>query len=101
MKIKKGDNVIISTGKDKGSKGKVLKVYPLSNTVVVEGVNIAKKHKRANRRDTKGQMVKMPMPINASNVMVADSSTGKGVRVGKKEIGGKMVRVSKKTGNEI
>lgn len=100
MNIKKGDNVIVVAGKDKGTKGKVVKVFPSANKVVVEGANISKKHKKPTR-NAKGSIVEMPMPIDASNVMVLDARTGKQTRVGKKEVGAKMVRISRKTGNEI
>ncbi len=99
MKIKKGDNVIIIAGKDKGKTGKVLSVFPKENCVVVEGVNINKKHQRAKKSGSKGQVVDKTMPINASNVMINDG--GKRARVGKKLIGDKFVRINKKTGKEI
>lgn len=87
-------------GKSKGTKGKVVKVFPSINKVVVEGANIVKKHKKPTR-NAKGSVVEMPMPINASNVMIIDSRSGKQTRVGRKVVGGKMVRISRKTGNEI
>jgi large subunit ribosomal protein L24 len=99
MKIKKGDNVIVIAGKDKGKTGKVVAAYPAKNTVVVEGVNISKKHQRAQKSGSKGQIVDKTMPINVSNVVINDG--GKRARVGKKLIGDKFVRVNKKTGKEI
>jgi len=99
MKIKKGDNVIVIAGKDKGKVGKVLAVFPKENRVVVEGVNISKKHQKAKKSGSKGQVIDKTMPINASNVMVNEA--GKRARVGKKLIGGKFVRISKQTGKEI
>lgn len=68
MKIKKNDNVIVLTGKDKGKKAKVLKALPKLNKVVVEGVNIAKKHVRPRVAGKKGEVVERPMPIDVSNV---------------------------------
>ncbi len=68
MKIKKNDNVIVLAGKDKGTKGKVLKAFPKLNKVVVEGVNIAKKHVRPRVNGKKGEIVQRPMPIDVSNV---------------------------------
>lgn len=68
MKIKKNDNVIVLTGKDKGKKAKVLKALPKLNKVVVEGVNVAKKHIRARVSGKKGEIVDRPMPIDVSNV---------------------------------
>lgn len=99
MKIKKGDNVIVIAGKDKGKTGKVLSAYPKENKVIVEGVNISKKHQRAQKSGSKGQVVDKVMPIDASNVVINDA--GKRARVGKKLIGGKFVRINKKTGKEI
>ncbi len=99
MKIKKGDNVIVIAGKDKGKTGKVLLAIPAENKVLVEGINVSKKHQRALKSGSKGQMVDKAMPLHVSNVMISEG--GKRVRVGSKLIGGKMVRISKKTGKEI
>jgi len=99
MKIKKGDNIIVIAGKDKGKTGKVLCAYPKDNAVLVEGINISKKHQRAQKSGAKGQIVDKAMPINVSNVMI--NAAGKRARVGKKLIGDKFVRVNKKTGKEI
>ena len=104
MKIKKGDNVIVIAGKDKGKTAKVVKAFPKEDLVVVEGVNMRKKHERARKSNSKGQIVEKAMPIHVSNVMVLEGK--KGVRVGKKVIGlpgqgDKKVRVSRKTGKEI
>ncbi len=72
MKIKKGDNVIVIAGSNKGKKGKIIKVFPALNKVVVEGVNIVKKaHKKTKKGDV-SQMVEIPMPIHASNVSKKD-----------------------------
>lgn len=101
MNIKKDDNVIIIAGKDKGMKGSVIKALPKENKVIVSGVNILKKHSRPTKSGQKGQIIEKTMPINVSNVMLVDAKTGKGTRVGKKMIGDKKVRISKKTGNEI
>ena len=68
MKIKKGDNVKIITGKDKGKSGKVVRVLVKENKVIVEGLNMMKKHQRPRKSGEKGSMVNMAMPINASNV---------------------------------
>lgn len=99
MKIKKGDNVIIIAGKDKGKTSKVVRAFPKKNSVIVEGINVHKKHQRARKSGSKGQIVEMAMPINASNVTISDG--GKRARIGKKLVGGKFVRVNKKTGKEI
>ncbi len=99
MKIKKGDNIIVIAGKDKGKTGKVLVAFPAKNAVLVEGINISKKHQRAKKSGAKGQVIDKTMPINVSNVMINDN--GKRARVGKKFIGDKFVRINKKTGKEI
>jgi large subunit ribosomal protein L24 len=72
MKIKKGDNVIVLAGKDKGKKGKVLKAMPRENKVVVEGINVSKKHQRARRQNEKGTIIDIAMPIHVSNVKKAE-----------------------------
>ena len=68
MKIKKNDNVIILAGKDKGKKGKITRVLPKLNKVVVEGLNMVKKHQRPRRSNEKGSVISMALPIHASNV---------------------------------
>lgn len=97
MKIHKDDTVIITTGKDKGKKGKVLKAYPLENKVVVEKVNIITKHMK-RRGETAGQILKYEAPIDASNVMILCPDTGKPSRIGYRIENGKKVRIVKKSG---
>lgn len=101
MKLKKGDNVIVIAGKDKGKKGKIVAVFAEKNRVVVEGLNMTKKHQRPRKSGEKGSMINIAMPIHASNVMILDPKTNLRTRVGKKEVGGKKVRVTKKSGQEI
>ena len=101
MKLKKGDNVIIIAGKDKGKKGKIVRVLPEKNKIVVEDVNVLKKSQRPRKSNEKGQIIKIAMPISASNAMIIDPKTGKGTRIGKKEVGGKMVRIARKSNQEI
>ncbi|MDP9248944.1 MAG: 50S ribosomal protein L24 [bacterium] len=72
MKIKKGDNVIILAGKDKGKSGKVVRALPKKNKVVVEGLNMTKRHQKARKSGEKGSMINMAMPINVSNVKIAE-----------------------------
>lgn len=102
MKIKKGDKVIVLAGKDKGKTGEIIRSFPKLGKVVVAGVNIAKKHSR-NRlnADKKGEIIDKTMPIDASNVSLIDSKSGKATRVGYKVDGDKKVRVAKKSGQEI
>ncbi|MFZ2048797.1 MAG: 50S ribosomal protein L24 [Minisyncoccia bacterium] len=80
MKIKKNDNVIILSGKDKGKTAKVLKAIPRELKVVVEGINIRKIHKKANRADGKGQIIEKSYPIHASTVALIDPKTNKATR---------------------
>ncbi len=101
MKIKKEDKVIVIAGKDKGKTGKVLKAFPAENKVIVEGVNIKKKHQKATRSGQKGQIIDKTYPIDVSNVMLADQKSGKPTRIGKKLVGDKFVRVAKKSGTVI
>ncbi len=100
MKIKKGDNVIVRTGKDKGKKGVVVKAFPKENKILLDGVNVAKKHmKKGAKGNSKGSIVERPMPINVSNVMILEG--GKPTRIGYKMEAGKKVRIAKKTNKEI
>ncbi len=101
MKIRKDDNVIVVTGKDKGKTGKVVKSLPKTNQVIVAGVNLRKVHERARKGGQKGQIVDKTMPVHISNVMLIDSKTNKGTRVGLKVEGGKKLRISKKSGTTV
>ncbi len=105
MKLKKGDNVIITAGKDKGKEGKIVRSFPKKNEVLVEGVHVVQKHKKAVRRGSQGQIVAKPMPINASKVALKDTKTGKPVRVGYTFEGegakAKKVRIIRSTGAKI
>lgn len=101
MKIKKGDTVIIIKGKDKGKNGKIVKAFPKLGSVIVSGLNLKKRHQKSRKSGQKGQIVEKSMPMSVSNVMVLDSKSGKGVRVGKKLISGKYVRINRKTEQEI
>jgi len=105
MKVKKGDQILIISGKDKGKKAKVLEVLKSSGRITAEGVNMRKKHVRPKKSGEKGQVVQFPAPISASNAKIICKSCGKAVRVGYKfEISGtkkKKIRVCKKCGQEI
>ena len=101
MNFKVGDEVVVITGSDKGKTGKILKVLRAENKVVVEGVNVAKKHVKPNGQQA-GSIVEVEMPIHASNVMVVDPKTKKGTRVGHNiNKDGKKVRVSKKSNSNL
>ncbi len=86
MKIKKNDNVIVIAGNYKGKTGKVLKVFPKKNRVIIEGVNIRKRHTKPNQQYPNGGIIEKEMPIDASNVMLVDPKTNKKTRVGYKVI---------------
>ena len=98
LSIKKGDTVVVLAGKDKGKTGNILAVSPKTNRVIVQNVNIVKKHKKARNTQQKSEIVSMEAPINASNVMVLCSACNDATRIAKKEVDGKMVRVCKKCG---
>jgi large subunit ribosomal protein L24 len=101
MKLKKGDNIIVITGKDKGKKGKIVTVLVEKSRIIVEGINMMKKHQRPRKSGEKGSKIDKAMPMHASNVMIADPKTGLPTRVGKKKVGDKMVRITKKSSQEI
>ena len=96
MTVKKGDNVVVIAGKEKGKTGKVVEVFPKDNRVLVDGLNIVTKHQKARRQDEKSAIVKKSAPIEASNVMVVCPVCGKATRVAHNEIDGKKVRTCKK-----
>lgn len=104
MKVKKGDTVVVISGKDKGAKGKVIQAYPDRDRVLVEGVNRIKKHTRVTqtqRGAQSGGIVTQEASIHVSNVMVVDSD-GKPTRVGhRRNDEGKSVRVSRRNGKDI
>ncbi len=101
MKIKQGDSVIITTGKDRGKSGKVLRVFPKADRVLVEGIGTVKKHQRSGRRGQAGQIIERPTPIHISNVSMQDPKTGTPSRVGYTIKEGKKLRVARKSGESI
>ena len=101
MKIKKGDKVVVITGKDKGKTGEVTQVIPSENRVVVSGVNMMTKHAKPTQTSA-GGLNRVEAPIHASNVALADPKSGKATKVGMKTLAdGKKVRVAKKSGETI
>lgn len=108
MHIKAGDTVVVIAGKDrfttdkKGKKtrttGRVLKAYPKLNKVVVEGVNIVKKHERPTQMNESGRILEIEAPIHVSNVMILDPKQNKPTKIGYKEVNGKRVRYAKLSG---
>lgn len=100
MKLKKGDKVIVTTGKDRGKTGTVLEVLPKINKVVVEGVNLRTKFVKKSQQGP-GQQVQFPAKMDASNVMLADPKTSKPTRVGYEIKNGKKTRIAKKSNTVI
>ncbi len=100
MKIKKGDIVLITKGKDREKSGKVLSAFPKENKVLVEGLNLRKKHVRPTKSGEKGQIIQVPVPISVANVKLICSKCGKAVRVGYRIEGEKKYRICKKCGRE-
>ena len=98
MNVKKGDKVMVITGKDKGKTGVILVALPKKDRVLVEGVNIVKKHTKPNQENPQGGIVSQEAAIHVSNVMLIDPKTGEPTRVGYKIEDGKKVRVAKKSG---
>ena len=99
MHVVKEDSVKILSGKYRGKTGKVLKVFPRENRVIVEGVNIIKRHTKASQKNQQGGIIEKEAPVNASNVMVIDPKTSEPTRVGYKYLeDGSKVRISKKSG---
>ncbi|MFZ2189946.1 MAG: 50S ribosomal protein L24 [Candidatus Magasanikiibacteriota bacterium] len=105
MKIKTGDKVKVIKGKDSGKTGKVIQVLKNKSTqklfVVIEDVNILKKHMRTRKQGEKGQIIELPAPISISNVMLLDPKSGKATRVGYKQEGNEKKRVAKVSGEYI
>ena len=100
MKIHKGDNVIMLGGKDKGKKGKVSHVFPVVNKIVVESLNLIKKHLRPRQQGQKGQVVSKERAVSVSSVALICKSCGRQTRVGYKIEGENKVRICRKCGNE-
>lgn len=101
MKIKKGDKVLIITGKDKGKQGKVLEVLPKKNRIVVEGANIVKKHRRPRNEREKGQIIELAKPLDVSNVKLVCPKCGQAARLGYRLTEKGKYRVCKKCRQEV
>lgn len=101
MNLIKGDKVIVIAGRDKGKSGTIQKVLPRTNRVVVDGVNVRKKHQKPTQQNPEGTIVEVYAPIDASNVMLVDPKTKKPTRVGHKIVKGKKVRFAKKSGQVL
>ena len=101
MTIKKGDTIVVISGSDKGRKGKVLRTLPKEQTVVVEGMNIRKKHVKPKRAKEKGQVIEIPLPFSRARVMLVCAKCGKATRLGFRTEGKTKYRVCKKCGAQI
>ncbi|NMC70864.1 MAG: 50S ribosomal protein L24 [Myxococcales bacterium] len=99
MHVKKGDLVVVISGKGRGKTGKVKRVLPAENRVIVEGVNLVKKHQRPTKQNPSGGIVEMEAPVHASNVLLLDGKTNRPTRTKQgRNKDGKKVRVAVKTG---
>jgi large subunit ribosomal protein L24 len=101
MKIRKGDTILILSGKDKGKKGKVTKVFPEVNKIIAENINLVKKHVRPKKEGEKGQIVAIAKPFDVSKVKLICPRCGLAARVGYKIIEGGKFRICKKCKQEI
>ena len=93
--------MIVIAGEDKGKKGRVREVFPDKQRAIVDGVKMVSRHTRPTAKYPDGGIVKMEAPVHISNLMVVDPKTGKQTRIGRKEVGGKLVRYAKKSGEVI
>ena len=100
MKIRKNDNVIMLGGKDKGKKGKIIHVFPNNDKVVVEGLNLVKRHLRPRQQGQKGQIVSKERAVSVSSIALICKSCGKQTRIGYKVEGDLKTRICRKCGNE-
>jgi large subunit ribosomal protein L24 len=101
MKIKEKDTVLIISGKDRGKKAKVLIAFPQDSKILVEGVNMRKKHQKPRKTGEKGQIIEKPSPISVSNVKLVCPKCGEAARVGYRIIENKKFRTCKKCSQEI
>ncbi len=97
MRIKKGDNIIVISGKDKGKRGKVIKVLPEEGKIIVENMNLKKKHQRPKTAGKKGEKIEVPRAFSASSVMLICKNCGKPTRIGREiTADGEKIRICKK-----
>jgi large subunit ribosomal protein L24 len=102
LHIKKGDTVFVNSGESKGQQGRVLEVIRKKDRAIVEGINLVSKSTKPNAKSPQGGILKKEASVHISNLMVVDPSTGKPTRIGRKANGeGRLVRYSKKSGEEI
>ncbi len=101
MHVKKGDKVLVISGKDKGKEGTILEAYPKKERVLVEGVNYVKKHAQPSQDNPQGGILTIEAPIHVSNVMPIDPKSGEPTRVGYEVKDGKKIRIAKKSGEAL
>ncbi|MFZ3578099.1 50S ribosomal protein L24 [Virgibacillus sp. DJP39] len=101
MHVKKGDKVKVISGKDRGKQGTILEAYPKKDRVLVEGINMVKKHAKPSQDNPQGGILNQEAPIHVSNVMPIDPKSGEPTRVGFEERDGKKVRIAKKSGEAL
>ncbi len=101
MKIKKGDQVLIISGKYKGKTGKVLRAFPKKGKIMIENINLVKKHQKPKKSGEKGQIIELPAPMQAANVKVICSKCKKATRISYKAINDKKYRICKKCDKEV
>ena len=100
-KVKKGDEVVVISGKDRGRRGKVISVNAKNHTCIVEKINEYKKHQKPSQQKPQGGIITIAMPLDLSNVMVIDKTINKPTRVGRRRVGRKMLRYAKASGQLI
>ena len=101
MHVKTGDQVVVISGKDKGKKGTVLKAIPSDNRVIIENVNVIKKHQKPSQMNPEGGILEVEAPIHVSNVMHVDPESGERTRVRYEIKDGKKIKIAVKSGKEI
>jgi large subunit ribosomal protein L24 len=101
MHVKKGDKVQVISGKDKGKQGVILEAFPKKDRVLVEGVNVVKKHSKPSQANPQGGIISQEAAIHVSNVMPLDPKSGEPTRVGYQLVDGKKVRIAKKSGQSL
>jgi large subunit ribosomal protein L24 len=100
QRIRKGDNVVVITGRDRGKTGEVLRVLPAENRALVRGVNLVQRHQRQTA-SAQGGIITKEAPIHLSNISLTDPASGKATRVGFRFVEGRKVRFAKRTGDQI
>ena len=101
MKLKKGDKVVVIAGKSKGKTGTIVRAMPATDQVLIDGINMVKRHRRATQQSRAGQIIEKPMPLHVSNVMLADPKDGKPTRIKISRTDGGRTRVASKSGQSV